>query len=62
MRHKILHEDPGEETLGEDIRNIVSGLLQITLIVVPIVLIHKLVKSLEGSDGFKALDDLLSGR
>ena len=62
MQDKILSENPGEESLGEDVRNIISGVLTITLIVVPIILIRKLVKSLEQSEGFQAINDVMGGK
>jgi len=49
-----------EPTLGQDIRQIVGGFVGLALIVVPILLIRKLVKSLEGSDTFEKLSNALS--
>ena len=62
MQDKNLNENAGEESLGEDVRNIISGVLTITLIVVPLILSRKLVKSLEQSEGFQNLNDVISGK
>lgn len=41
-----------EATLTEDVRNIVGGVLGLVLVIVPVLLIRKLVKSIEGSEAF----------
>ena len=48
-----------EQTLGQDVRQIVGGILGVALIVVPIILIRKLVKSLEESDTFESISRTL---
>lgn len=53
-------EDQGEETLGEDILKIVNGVATLVLIVVPVLLVRKLIKSIEEGDTFKAIENTLS--
>ena len=48
-----------DQTLGQDVRQIIGGILGITLIVVPIILIRKLVKALEESDTFGSISRTL---
>ena len=48
-----------DQTLGQDVRQIIGGVLGITLIVVPIILIRKLVKALEESDTFGSISRTL---
>lgn len=51
--------EPGEETLSQDIRNIIGGVATIVIIVVPILLIRKLVKTVEQSKGFQSIENAL---
>ena len=48
-----------DQTLGQDVRQIIGGVLGITLIVVPIILIRRLVKALEESDTFGSISRTL---
>ncbi|MDO4806336.1 MAG: hypothetical protein Q4A07_03720 [Coriobacteriales bacterium] len=51
---------PGEETLGEDILMIVNGVVTLVLIVVPVLLVRKLIKSIEEGETFKKIERTLS--
>ena len=49
----------GEETLTEDVKKIIGGVATIVLIVVPVILIRKLVRKIEESEPFKAVENTL---
>ena len=51
--------NPQEQTLGQDVRNIIGGVLTIAAIVVPVLLIRKLVKTIEESKSFQSLENAL---
>ena len=44
-----------EQTLGQDVRQIVGGVVGLALIIVPIILIRKLARSIEGSNAFEGI-------
>ena len=48
-----------EETLTDDVKKIIGGVATIVLIVVPFILIRKLVKKIEQSEPFKAVESKL---
>ena len=48
-----------EETLTDDVKKIIGGVATIVLIVVPFILIRKLVKKIEQSEPFKAVENKL---
>lgn len=50
---------PESESLGDDIRKIVGGVVGLVLVIVPVLLIRKLVRTIEQSDGFKTIEDHL---
>jgi hypothetical protein len=50
---------PESESLGDDIRKIVGGVVGLVLVIVPVLLIRKLVRTIEQSDGFKTIEDNL---
>lgn len=52
---------PEEPTLTEDIKMIIGGVATIVLIVVPIVLVRKLIRTIEESDTFKSVERTLGG-
>ena len=49
----------GEETLGQDVRNIIGGVVTLVAIIVPVLLIRKIVKSIEDGKTFQSLTDTL---
>ncbi len=56
-----LHDsDPVDESLLDNLRMIVGGVATIAGIVIPFILIRKLVKTIEQSDRFKAIENVLS--
>lgn len=50
---------PVDEPLTENIRQIVGGIATLVLIVVPVLLVRKLVKSIEEGKTFKAIERTL---
>ena len=50
---------PESESLGDDIRKIVGGVVGLVLVIVPVLLIRKLVRTIEQSDGFKTIENHL---
>ena len=50
---------PESESLGDDIRKIVGGVVGLALVIVPVLLIRKLVRTIEQSEGFKTIEDHL---
>lgn len=50
-----------EQTLTEDIKMIVGGVATIVLIVVPIILVRKLIRTIEESNTFKTVERTLGG-
>ena len=54
-----INQGIGEETLTEDVKKIIGGVATIALIVVPIILIRKLVRTIEQSEPFKAVESKL---
>lgn len=50
---------PESESLGDDIRKIVGGVVGLALVIVPVLLIRKLVRTIEQSEGFKTIENHL---
>ncbi len=50
---------PESESLGDDIRKIVGGVVGLALVIVPVILIRKLVRTIEQSEGFKTIENHL---
>ena len=50
---------PESESLGDDIRKIVGGVVGLVLVIVPVLLIRKLVRTIEQSEGFKTIENHL---
>ncbi|MEE1158484.1 MAG: hypothetical protein UHS51_03595 [Atopobiaceae bacterium] len=48
-----------ESTLTDDVKKIVGGVATIALIVIPIVLIHRLIRTLENGSTFKSIERAL---
>jgi hypothetical protein len=48
-----------ESTLTDDVKIIVGGVATIALIVIPIVLIHRLIRTLENGSTFKSIERAL---
>ena len=48
-----------EQTLGQDVRQIVGGVVGLVLIIVPIILIRKLAKTVEKSNAFEGIARVL---
>ena len=44
-----------EQTLGQDVRQIIGGVVGLALVIVPIILIRKLAKTLEESNAFEKI-------
>ena len=51
---------PEDLPLGENIRMIVGGVATLVAVIVPVILIRRLVKTIENSDRFKTLEQHLS--
>lgn len=49
-----------DQPLSEDVKMIIGGVATIVLIVVPVILIRKLVKTVEESKAFKSVEQVLS--
>lgn len=60
MAEDTTTETETESTLAQDIRNIVGGVVGIALVIIPVILIRKLVKTIENADSFKAIERNLS--
>ncbi|MBO7674967.1 MAG: hypothetical protein J6S63_08155 [Atopobiaceae bacterium] len=50
---------PVDEPLSENLRQIVGGVATLVLIVVPVLLVRKLIKSIEEGKTFKAIERTL---
>jgi hypothetical protein len=48
-----------EQTLGQDVRQIVGGVVGLALIIVPIILIRKLARTVETSNAFEGIARVL---
>lgn len=51
---------PSEEPLSEDIKMIIGGIAGLVLIVVPVILVRKIVRTVEENDLFKTFERKLS--
>ena len=52
--------NPEDEPLLENIKKIVGGVTTIVALLVPVILIRKLTKRIEQSDGYKSIEKALS--
>lgn len=65
MNNERLHMDneqtlEEEETLTDDIKKIIGGVATIVLLVVPIVLVRKLIRTIEEGSAYKTIERTLS--
>ncbi|MBR3158166.1 MAG: hypothetical protein IKG18_05695 [Atopobiaceae bacterium] len=51
---------PEDESLLDNVRKIVGGVATLVALIVPVLIIRKLVKTIEQSDKYKAVENALS--
>ena len=51
---------PEDESLLDNVRKIVGGVATLVALIVPVLIIRKLVKKIEQSDKYKAVENALS--
>ncbi len=54
--NKTVEQAINEDSLGDNVKQIIGGVVTIVAIVVPVILIRKLIRTLEESDTFKTVE------